>query len=106
MPDESNIGPEEQAAALDPDVGSGTPDTAPWVEPAVPFLRREPIVAALIAANAPLLTGFVGSLEEGAPWWVQVLLGLGLVALNGAGAAARSAVTPTAKPRLGDGLDA
>ena len=97
---ESNISPEEQAAALNPSVGTGTPDTAPWEDPAVPFLKREPIIAALIAANAPLVAGLAGSLEEGAPWWVQCLLGLGLVVVNGAGAAARKAVTPTARPRL------
>lgn len=102
MTDEANdsaLTADEAAAAHDPNVGTGTPETAPWEEPAVAWFKRQPIVAMLVAANAPLLTGLAASIADGQPWYVSALLGSGVALVNGLGAAARRAVTPTARPR-------
>lgn len=105
MSNDSNLSPDEQAAAADPSIGDGTPDTAPWREPTVSWLRRQPVLAALLAANAPLLAAFIGSLTiDNAPAWVPVVLGLAVTVLNVAGALARQAVTPIADPKLGPGV--
>jgi hypothetical protein len=98
-PDDEMLSADERAQALDPTVGTGTPETAPWEEPAVAWFKTQPIVAMLVAANVPLLTGLAGSVGEGAPWWASALLGAGVALVNALGIAARRAVTPTARPR-------
>lgn len=105
MSNDSNVSPEEERQIHVPSIGDGTPDTAPWREPTVSWLRRQPVLAALIAANAPLLAAFAGSLTiDNAPAWVPVVLGMAVTVLNIAGALARQAVTPVADPKLGPGV--
>lgn len=54
-PEESNISPEEQAAALDPSVGTGSPQTAPWEQ--VPDARpTRKWIAARVTGLAAVLT--------------------------------------------------
>lgn len=101
--DDEMLSADERAQALDPTIGTGTPETAPWEETAVSWFKRQPIVAMLLVTNAPLLTGLAGSVSDGAPWWVSALLGSGVVLVNALGAAARRVVTPTARPRDNNG---
>ena len=99
-PDE-HVDSDERAAAADPSVGDGSPETAPWREPAVSWLRRQPVIAALLAVNLPLVTGLVSALAAGnTNPTVVALLGVAVVLLNAVGAVVRQAVTPTARPRL------
>lgn len=97
--DGEHVSHAEMRDALDPSVGAGSPDTAPLEEVAVSWFRRQPIVAMLVVLNGPLVTGLLGSLTEGAPWWVSALVGSLIVLVNALGVAARRVVTPVARPR-------
>jgi hypothetical protein len=67
------------------------------------FTKFEPILAALVLADVPIIAGLVNELASQHPSTVTTLIvAVGLVVLNAAGAWARSKVTPVAK--LGAGL--
>ena len=71
------------------------------VAPAASWLRREPVLAAALAAAAAPLTSLVLELVDAQTKpAVAVLLGTAVVLINAVAIAARRVVTPTAKPRL------
>ena len=86
---------QERAEMLDPSVGDGSPDTAPWRDTDVALVDREPIrvlgVAQSIAAAAAVIVGL------GAPWWAGLALAVALYAVD---EVKRSKVTPTAMPKI------
>lgn len=102
MTPEDHISAEEHAEAMDERVGAGSPATAPWegVEPPS-WLRRQPLVALLVAIVLGDLGALVAELAAGATDPVVASL-LGTVALVVAvgGRLAWHAVTPVAAPRL------
>lgn len=97
--DASHASAEEMAAAKDPTVGAGTPDTAPWEEPVAAWFRRQPIAAFLLIANAPLAGTLAASIGQGAPWWVSTIAGSAVATVNALALIVRRSVTPTARPR-------
>lgn len=65
------------------------------------WLQRQPVLAALVAANGPLILSFVTSLTaNNVPDEIRIALGVAILVLNVAVAAARKAVTPIADPKL------
>lgn len=93
---------EEAAEANDPNVGAGTPETAPWEEVEVPWLRRQPIIALILTVQLPALAGFVTELAGDTDPATAILLGSVSTVLLGLGLVARRHVTPVARPRLDD----
>ena len=88
---------DEEADALNPALGTGTPDTAPLEPVLVSLLAGQPAatIGTIVAAIDALLIAAV-SLPE---WLTTVLV----AAVTIAGALGiRSRVTPTARPRLDD----
>jgi hypothetical protein len=62
------------------------------------WLKREPIVAALIVANAPILATLITSITAD-DQTLSILAGVAALVLNAAVGAARNAVTPVADPK-------
>lgn len=94
---------QERELALSPDFGAGSPDTAPREDPAVGWLRSQPVVAFAVALLLPAVGAIVEALVAGAP--VRAALIAGGSALAAAGLAlVRRSVTPVADPKLEDGL--
>lgn len=91
---------DDRAAAWDPTIGTGTPETAALEDIDVPWLRRQPLLALILAVQLPVLGAFVTELATDATPAVAILLGsiVGLLALGGR--VAWNHVTPTARPRL------
>lgn len=89
-----HISDAEQAAALDPSIGTGTPDTAPHETPPTSLIERQPIrivgAAQAIAASATTIVAL------DVPVWAGLLLGAALYAVE---EYKRLKVTPTAAPR-------
>lgn len=95
-PDE-HVDTEEAAAALDPNVGTGTPETAPHDDPPTTLLERQPLrvvgaVQAIVAAAALIV-----ALGVEIHWALLVAGGLYLFEEY-----KRLKVTPTALPRLSE----
>ena len=65
------------------------------------WFKREPLVAALVVANAPILATLVTSITQDNQT-LSILAGSAAVVLNAVVAAARNAVTPTAAPKLAE----
>jgi len=90
----------ELADAANPDVGTGTPETAPWETVEIPWLRREPIVAfALLLVLAQLGAALTALAASSSPTLAVVLLAAAGVVTIAAGVVRRH-VTPTALPKL------
>jgi hypothetical protein len=83
----------EQAAAWDPAVGGGTPDTAPHEQPPLTLLERQPI-RIVGAAQAIVAAATTAALDV--PVWAGLLLGAGLYTVE---EYKRLKVTPSARPR-------
>lgn len=89
----------ELADAWNPDIGTGTPETAPAELPRLTLLEREPVrllgvVQAIVAAAVT-----IGAL--GVPIWAGLLLAVALYAIEELKA---SRVTPVANPKLADDI--
>lgn len=99
-PDE-NISPDERATAWNPNVGTGTPATAPYEDVKIPWLRRQPLVALLLTIVLADVGALVTELASGSADPVLVAL-LGTVATicTIGGRIAWLHVTPTARPML------
>lgn len=85
----------EAGDALDPAVGTGTPDTAPHEPPPVSLIEGQPaaVIGAVVAVADALLAVAVPL-----PEWLTTAL---IIVVTTAGALGiRSRVTPTARPRL------
>lgn len=101
MDHESNpsehVSEEEMQAALNPRVGTGTPDTAPQEAPPTTLLESQPaaIIGTVVAAIDALLVAAVPL-----PEWLTAVL-VAVVTVAGA-LGIRSKVTPVARPRLDD----
>lgn len=89
------MSPEELKEAQDPNVGTGTPDTAPHESPPTTIIERQPVrvvgAAQAIAASATTIIAL------DVPVWTGLLLGVGLYAVE---EYKRLKVTPVAAPRL------
>lgn len=97
--DGENIGLEEAAAAMDPSVGEGTPETAPLHDLAgeLPFVARQPVrTAGMVQAVA--VVG--GALALGVPRRAVLPLAVSLYAIS---EVAARRVTPLARPRDAQG---
>jgi hypothetical protein len=96
------LGSAEEQDRLDPRVGSGSPETAPWeLPPAPPWLKRQPLIAfALLVVLTDLGAALTTiAADQHNPLVLSVLGGLGV--LVGVGALiVRQAVTPVAEPKL------
>lgn len=104
---QSNVGPGEHRQALDPAIGTGTPETAPYESVEIPWLRREPVVAlalSIVLANvAALVTELASSATS--PALVALLGTIATLATVGA-IIARRHVTPVQRPMLDGELPA
>lgn len=97
--DNDHVSADEMARALDPAVGTGTPDTAPDEDPAVSLLRREPVLLAALVVLLPVAAAAVEAWAAGET--TKAIVASTLVALVAALARVlRAAVTPLARPRL------
>lgn len=95
-----HISPDEKAEAADPNVGTGTPDTAPWDTIEIPWLRREPVIALALLVVLTQLGVALTALAAGAsPVVAVLLLGLAGVVTIAAGVVRRH-TTALARPRL------
>lgn len=65
------------------------------------WFKREPLMAALVLANAPLLATLVTSITQDNQT-LSILAGSATLVLNAVVGAARNAVTPTANPKLAE----
>jgi|SRR4051794_7185485 hypothetical protein len=104
MNDEHNdaefIGTREVAEALDPDVGDGTPETAPAVLPPPPsLLDREPWLVALALALLPAIGSLVQALVDGEPLRAAISAFVA-VAIPIVIGVLRSKTTPVADPKI------
>lgn len=91
----------EAASLVLPGEQAATVQTAPIDRPTglSGWFKREPLVAALLLANAPILGTLVTSITQDNQT-LSILAGSATLVLNAAVAAARKAVTPTAYPKL------
>ncbi len=94
LPPDDAMSPQDAADALDPTIGTGTPDTAP----------HEPVPVSLLAAQPAAVIGTVVAIADAIlvaavplPEWATSLL-VGVVTIAGA-LGIRSRATPTARPR-------
>lgn len=85
----------EAREASSPNVGAGTPQTAPDVLPAVSALGAQPV--AIIGAAVTIAEAIIATALP-LPEWLKLALG-GVVALGGI-LGIRAKVTPTAAPKL------
>ncbi|HEX6715344.1 MAG TPA: hypothetical protein VF066_18275 [Thermoleophilaceae bacterium] len=88
--------------------GSSLPGEATSPAPAIQppaglsgWFKREPLLAALVVANAPILATLVTSITQDNQT-LSILAGSAAVVLNTVVGAARNAVTPTASPKLAE----
>lgn len=86
--DHIHVDKDEAADAIDPTVGTGTPDTADWELP--PPRLSEPVAIAGATATAASVGALIAT---GVPWYGAVALTAFLAALT---AWTRSRVTPAA----------
>lgn len=97
--DDDHVSADEMARALDPAVGTGTPDTAPDEDPAVSLLRREPVLLAALVVLLPAVAAAGEAWATGET--VRAIVASALVALIATlTRILRAAVTPLARPRL------
>lgn len=99
---ESNIDRDQVAEALDPDVGDGTPETAPSVLPGhVGLLDREPWLVAVGVVELPVIGNAIQAALDGEPLRgvISALVAATIAALV---AWLRSKTTPVADPKLDD----
>lgn len=102
--DAESLSAAEAADGARPDVGAGSPLTAEWEEPAVSWLRRQPLVATLIVLLAPTIAALIAQVEQGGSPAVTILLAGVAAAIPVAVGWARRAVTPVARPRDDAGM--
>lgn len=90
-----HVSDEERAAALDPNVGAGVPDTAPHEAPPTSPLESQPaaVIGTVVAAIDAVLVAAVPL-----PEWLTAVL-VAVVTVAGA-FGIRSKVTPVARPKL------
>lgn len=96
----SAIDRDQIAEALDPDVGDGTPETAPGVLPAAPsLLEREPWLVALALALLPAIGSLVQAAIDGEPIRavVSAFVAAAIPIVIGV---LRSKTTPIADPKI------
>jgi hypothetical protein len=93
------IGAAEAAEANDPDIGEGTPETAPEYDVAaeLPLLAQQPV---RLAGLAQSVAGAAAAVALGAPRRAALPLAAGLYLLT---EVAARRVTPLARPRDRDG---
>lgn len=103
--DDIHVDSQEASDAANPAIGTGTPDTAAWQEPATSWLRRQPVVALLIVALAPTVAALLAELAASNtdPYVAVLLAAVGTVLVT-VGAWARSVVTPLERPRDATGI--
>ncbi len=95
-----HVSAEETAEAANPNVGTGTPATAPWETVRISLLDREPVLALALLVVLTQLGGALTTLAAGAsPTVAVVLLAVAGVVTIAAGVVRRH-VTPTARPQL------
>ena len=99
MPTESNVSNAEGKAAWDPNVGAGTPDTAPFEETAVSWLKRQPVLIFGLLLMIPGVTAAITSIASGETTQ-GVILAIVTAVVGAATRVVQQAVTPVAKPRL------
>lgn len=94
---EEMVSEEEMAAAQDPSVGTGSPETAPLQAPPTTLLQRQP--AAMIGSAVASVDA--GIIVAPLPEWLTLVLTV-IVTLAGA-LGIRAQVTPGALPRDDEG---
>jgi hypothetical protein len=92
---ENHLTPEERADLDDPNVGTGTPDTAPWEAPPTTLLERQPV--RVLGAAQAIAAAAVVIIALGVPVWAGLALAVALYAVE---EAKRQRVTPVADPKL------
>lgn len=92
---ENHLSDAERAELDDPNVGSGTPDTAPWEAPATSLLERQPV--RVLGAAQAIAAAAVVIIALGVPVWAGLALAIALYAVE---EVKRRKVTPVAVPRL------
>ncbi len=99
---ESAIGATEIAEALDPNVGDGTPETAPHVLPgSSSLLDREPWLVALAVVELPIIGEAVQAALDGEPVRAVVSAAIGAT-VTAVVAFLRGKTTPVADPKISD----
>jgi hypothetical protein len=94
-----HVSADELADAANPDVGTGTPETAPYESPAVSFLRRYPVALFGLVLLLPSITAAVTAWTAGAT--AEAIVATAISALiAGLTPLVHAAVTPIAAPRL------
>lgn len=92
-----NVSEAEVAEALDPNVGTGTPDTAPWERPPVSLIDREPV--RVLGAAQAIVAAAVAIIALGVPVWAGLLVAVVLYVVD---ELQRWRVTPVAAPSTVD----
>lgn len=97
--DNDHVSADEIARALDPAIGTGTPDTAPWEDPTVSLLRREPVLLLALVLLLPAAGTAIEAWAAGRTATAIVASAVGVLIAT-LTPIVRAAVTPIARPRL------